>query len=678
MEQENEFVIRTVADELLDIIKKNKKMTLNEASALLNLQTPLLETIVEFFVEARILEWDYHFTTPTIILHKEAQNHIAINSKKHFKDESQFVYDEFLKESKENNSDKKIPDFKKIFEGKPEVNQLSKSNSGWFRRRVNYKSELDGAEEEAKLKSAFENLQQIAKEDAIRKFSKGTDYIDTSRVSLYSSQAQTAKTADVSKVSAYSDQAQTAKTADVSKVSAKTHSLDTSALSQVEELVKQKIKEEKMKEAENDSALKYAREQAMRKEIASKEIKDKLEGMINDSNRLLMEGNMQDAGSKYKELLIYFISLDPMDKDYLKKIISLTDKFEEYYGNLRNVFYKDSLEIQKQILMGKIYLAKKQYQDALDVYKNISNMESRLPDSFAGGKRRIHSTVMKYYADVAGTMAIISDSKFKDINSKILSIIGTISSMQSAEEMRGVLSSVMEIYAGIPAEFFDHKIKLSHHMLKIFSSCSKNNQISSANKAKINFLMEEVNRALSGKNLLLVDSKYLNLMNYVMSLGCTDESFLSDIFSLQERSISSFGSMRVDSLEAICEIEKKIMLARHSMIKKNYEKAAEALGRASSLIAGINPVFSTEKKKLRISLIRLYVELEDMFINLKENNLESISHRIISLERSVSEAKPNTLNSIIPRIFKLYDDFPAELFEHKYKISKKVLSMCGS
>ena len=660
MEQENEFVIRTVADELLDIIKKNKKMTLNEASALLNLQTPLLETIVEFFVEARILEWDYHFTTPTIILHKEAQNHIAINSKKHFKDESQFVYDEFLKESKENNSDKKIPDFKKIFEGKPEVNQLSKSNSGWFRRRVNYKSELDGAEEEAKLKSAFENLQQIAKEDAIRKFSKGTDYIDTSRVSLYSSQAQTAKTADVS------------------KVSAKTHSLDTSALSQVEELVKQKIKEEKMKEAENDSALKYAREQAMRKEIASKEIKDKLEGMINDSNRLLMEGNMQDAGSKYKELLIYFISLDPMDKDYLKKIISLTDKFEEYYGNLRNVFYKDSLEIQKQILMGKIYLAKKQYQDALDVYKNISNMESRLPDSFAGGKRRIHSTVMKYYADVAGTMAIISDSKFKDINSKILSIIGTISSMQSAEEMRGVLSSVMEIYAGIPAEFFDHKIKLSHHMLKIFSSCSKNNQISSANKAKINFLMEEVNRALSGKNLLLVDSKYLNLMNYVMSLGCTDESFLSDIFSLQERSISSFGSMRVDSLEAICEIEKKIMLARHSMIKKNYEKAAEALGRASSLIAGINPVFSTEKKKLRISLIRLYVELEDMFINLKENNLESISHRIISLERSVSEAKPNTLNSIIPRIFKLYDDFPAELFEHKYKISKKVLSMCGS
>ena len=96
MENENESVIKTVADDLLDLIKKKKRVTLNEAASLLNLQVPLLEAIVEFFVEVRILEWDYHFTTPTIILHKEAEKHIAMSSKKHFKDESQLVYYDFL------------------------------------------------------------------------------------------------------------------------------------------------------------------------------------------------------------------------------------------------------------------------------------------------------------------------------------------------------------------------------------------------------------------------------------------------------------------------------------------------------------------------------------------------------------------------------------------------------
>ena len=670
METENESVIRTVADELLDIIKKNKRMTLNKAASLLKLQESLLETIVEFFVEARILEWDYHFTTPTIILHKEAENHIAVSSKKHFKDESQFVYEEFLQESKEKKLDK-MPDFKKIFEEKLGDDKGPKSNFRLFRGGAKAGSELKGAEEEEKLRNAFDNLQKITKEDATQKSSKGTDYVDTSRVSLYSAQAQSAKTADVS------------------KVSAKAYSLDKSALSQVEELVKQKIKEEnikeeklkdeKKKEAEKDSALKYADELAMRKERASKEIGEKLDGMIKNINALLMEGKMPEAGLKYKELMLYFISLNQMDKDYLKKIISLTDKFEDYYSNLKNNFCKDSLEIQKQILIGKIFLAKNQYKDALDVYKNVMKMESKLPGIFVEGKRRIHSAIMRYYADIAGDMAAVSDSKFKDINRKILSIIGTIGGMESDDEIKGVISSVLEVYKNIPAEFFEHKMKISYHILKIFSSYSKNKQISPINKAKINSMLEDVSRALSEQNLLLADSKYPDLIKYALSLDYSDGAFLSSIFSLQEHLVSSFGSMRVDSLEAICEIEKKIMLANHSMLKKNYEKTAEALSKASSLITDINPVFSTERKKLRISLIRLYVELEDIFINIKESSLESISHRMISLERSVSGAKPSMLkSSIIPRIFSLYDNFPAELFEHKYKISKKVLSMCES
>ena len=102
MENDNTLVIRTVADELLEIVNKNKKITLNEAARLLNFSPELLEEIVEFFVESKILEWDYSFTTPNIVLHGELKKNLPVLAKKEAKDESQFIAEEFLEEIKKN------------------------------------------------------------------------------------------------------------------------------------------------------------------------------------------------------------------------------------------------------------------------------------------------------------------------------------------------------------------------------------------------------------------------------------------------------------------------------------------------------------------------------------------------------------------------------------------------
>ena len=66
-----DFVLRTVADELLELVRKSKKISVEEAAKKLKMPTASVQALVDVLVEEKIFGIEYKFTTPYIYLYKE-------------------------------------------------------------------------------------------------------------------------------------------------------------------------------------------------------------------------------------------------------------------------------------------------------------------------------------------------------------------------------------------------------------------------------------------------------------------------------------------------------------------------------------------------------------------------------------------------------------------------------
>ena len=71
MPHHNNTILKTVADELLELVKKKKKISVEEAAKELKVTTPTIQSLVDFLVEERVFGIEYKFTTPYIYLYKE-------------------------------------------------------------------------------------------------------------------------------------------------------------------------------------------------------------------------------------------------------------------------------------------------------------------------------------------------------------------------------------------------------------------------------------------------------------------------------------------------------------------------------------------------------------------------------------------------------------------------------
>ena len=67
----NDALIRTVADELFDLVKQTRKISIEEAAKSLKIPLTTIQALVDFLVEEKIFGIEYKFTTPYIYLYKE-------------------------------------------------------------------------------------------------------------------------------------------------------------------------------------------------------------------------------------------------------------------------------------------------------------------------------------------------------------------------------------------------------------------------------------------------------------------------------------------------------------------------------------------------------------------------------------------------------------------------------
>ena len=99
--------IRTGADELVELVKKRKKISIEEAAKLLGLKPANIQGLVDFLVEDKKFGVEYKFTTPYVYM---LENKVDIEDRKEPEQAREAnLKDEFYRKTKERNiPDKKI------------------------------------------------------------------------------------------------------------------------------------------------------------------------------------------------------------------------------------------------------------------------------------------------------------------------------------------------------------------------------------------------------------------------------------------------------------------------------------------------------------------------------------------------------------------------------------------
>ena len=97
----HDIVLRTLADELLELVKKSGKISVEDASKRLKTPVQTIQALVDFLVEEKVFGIEYKFTTPYVYLYKEGVDQAKIREKSFAKD--LITKEQFYEKAKEKN-----------------------------------------------------------------------------------------------------------------------------------------------------------------------------------------------------------------------------------------------------------------------------------------------------------------------------------------------------------------------------------------------------------------------------------------------------------------------------------------------------------------------------------------------------------------------------------------------
>jgi hypothetical protein len=96
----NGTVLTTSADDLYNLVKSRKKISVGDASKILKLPINIVQSLIDFLVEEKIFGIEYKFTTPYVYISREKGKEMPQNiniPEKH--DEKLITKDEFYKKA---------------------------------------------------------------------------------------------------------------------------------------------------------------------------------------------------------------------------------------------------------------------------------------------------------------------------------------------------------------------------------------------------------------------------------------------------------------------------------------------------------------------------------------------------------------------------------------------------
>ena len=75
------IILRTSADDLYELVKSRKKISVEEAAKILKIPDKVVQALVDFLVEEEIFGIEYKFTTPYVYISQEKEKKISLESK---------------------------------------------------------------------------------------------------------------------------------------------------------------------------------------------------------------------------------------------------------------------------------------------------------------------------------------------------------------------------------------------------------------------------------------------------------------------------------------------------------------------------------------------------------------------------------------------------------------------
>jgi len=133
-------VLKTSADDLYELVKSRKKISVEEAAKLIMVPINTVHALVDFLVEEKIFGIEYKFTMPYVYVIQERPNGISSFQSSFTKNKSMITKEEFFEKAKNLN----MP-FDRIYEL---WNKYIKENSDALKQEFYMKAESRGVSRE--------------------------------------------------------------------------------------------------------------------------------------------------------------------------------------------------------------------------------------------------------------------------------------------------------------------------------------------------------------------------------------------------------------------------------------------------------------------------------------------------------------------------------------------------
>tara|TARA_Y100000310_G_scaffold340439_1_gene436252 strand:- start:18670 stop:20967 length:2298 start_codon:yes stop_codon:yes gene_type:complete len=759
---EKEVIIRTLADQLLELVKKHKGVSMRQAASMLNVSSSVLEDVVEFFVEARILDWDYKFTTPYIMIHKDVKDTVHHLFKKHDDKKPYYIDQEFFQESKTEGR-KNLKNISELFHKDDKKDKVKKD----FRKSIipthlpqfskesidrKSKSEIDDLQDSiSKVKKLLEQpkgttifklnvsdrklLSKIInekmddmKQDITSKGFENKGFTDAlnEKVELAAKEFLTTVKEDKEKktlskvaeekiknmVRDYFESQKDGLKVQIVKSEKKVSDDQVVPIRFVEKKdilppekpeVKEKPKHIEKKHLEKHKHIEKPKPKHIEKhkhiethkehhKIEKKELKPvhkvhvkvipkgraKVLEEIKEIKRLIKERRVKDAEEKSIQLWLDMLELKEVDKKSLKHVAALTDGLENMFKYLWDDFVKKRDKIENHIKLAKSLLKKNKTERAMRVHNWALKLESTLSRNFPEDRKKVEHSLMKLNLDlIGGYVDVVREQKVEHITKRLMKITKQIHNSKSKGNKRSLIGKILKVYEEIPSELFQNKYTINKQLIKLYNLLKKDKKLNGFEKTHLRGQISDINNLISQKDLLKAEKIYIDLWRYVLTMD-VDKHFINEMNSINNKLHIEFKNQWNEFKLKIKELHKKILDGHQFIVYHNQKSANQSYQGAVNIEVTLPQIFEDERKKAQNLIMKLYIDLANTFIDIKHDtrikNINTHMHLIMS---DIEKAKNTHENRVVMEdILNIYREIPPELFEHKTRISKQLLTIC--
>lgn len=685
--------IHTEVDNLIELIKKNKEISFDEAANQLGVPILTIESWANFLEEEGLVSINYKFTTPYLsyespdsVTNKENLDDMVKKSSE--LEEAFSLLSNTLEKEDYNTAHKESIEIHKkvnaLLDSVKKDKELSKridqtnlhQRLDGFLNFLNHAKSLMAKKDVERLKSAFKQIHSELS-DIFVEIKEPISQIQTDRANKIALQTESEKRD-------YDDNFEN-KSKDDLNLNVKEKSGDSKGST-----------EENKKESKSN----LANELISNFKSKNKNIESYNE-LIKNAYLLISQGEIEQVKQIYEVL----------ESDFN----SLPNKFKENRGRLKEALLKInsdiashvsktssetvesiSKQISDLITQAKSELNAQNFKSAENTYATIESLYNKLPVGFIETKIDLENRMIDLHSDLINKESTKYSKDTLKEEEKIYALISQIEellSLDKIDEAFKIYSLIKEVYNSLPSGFIGNKLeiqnKIFHIYQKILVSKERDSEKDFKKKAiKISEISKQIELMIQ-KDDYSSSLKLLREANFIFD--SLPEGFLKYKSQIETNLLTI--SKKVSILEKEhstkkfnlikSKIEKLFLKMQNYIEHKEYDLAEETYKEIVSLYNEFPTGFLKEKTDIKKNILESYrqimlnsdsVSLNDVKEEVKVK-YDSLLKLLMSVHESIEEKDFDLIENKYNHIVSLYNDLPIGFIQQRISIRHEILKI---